>query len=119
MLVLFAVVDGGDDDDDGVVVVVVVGLFAACLFVSLLLLLARAAPYTAKYTPSKPQTLQAYHRKLHKLHPSHAVWQKMRPHCITPGILVVSCTAHTRTLCKHAVESCTLRMRFRKKVQPH
>ena len=44
MLVLFAVVDGGDDDDDGVVVLV--GLFAACLFVSLLLL-ARAAAYTA------------------------------------------------------------------------
>ena len=52
MLVLFAVVDGGDDDDG---VVVVVGLFAACLFVSLLLLLARAAPYTA--TPHRNHKL--------------------------------------------------------------
>ena len=49
MLVLFAVVDG---DDDGVVVVV--GLFAACLFVSLLLL-ARAAPYAA--TPHRNHKL--------------------------------------------------------------
>ena len=64
MLVLFAVVDGGDDHDG---VVVVVGLFAACLFVSLLLL-ARAAPYTA--TP----------------HPNH----KLCKHT------VVSCTPHMR-----------------------
>ncbi len=52
MLVLFAaVVDGGDDDG---VVVVVVGLFPACLFVSLLLL-ARAALYTA--TPHRNHKL--------------------------------------------------------------
>ena len=51
VLVLFAVVDGGDDDD----CVVVVGLFAACLSVSLLLLLARAAPYTA--TPHRNHKL--------------------------------------------------------------
>ena len=54
VLVLFAVVDGGDDDDDDDGVVVVVGLFAACLFVSLLLL-ARAAPYTA--TPHRNHKL--------------------------------------------------------------
>ena len=65
MLVVFAVVDG--DDDGVVVVVVVVGLFAACLFVSLLLL-ARAAPHTA--TP----------------HGNH----KLCKHT------VISCTAHMR-----------------------
>ena len=66
MLVPFVVVDGGDDDDDDGVVVVV-GLFAACLFVSLLLL-ARAAPYTAT------------------LHRNH----KLCKHT------VVSCTSHMR-----------------------
>ena len=104
MFVLFAVVDGGDDDG---VVVVVVGWVVGWLF---LLLLVRVAAYTA--TP----------RRNHKLckHTvvscnSHAVRQKMRPHCITPGRLVVSCIAYTHTLCKHAVVSCTHRMRFRKK----